>query len=114
MYNPATNGWRRLPAMESGRIAAVTAWTGSRLLVSGGEVGRGALEVARTGFAFDPVTDRWSRLPEAPLPGRLDSIAVWTGSELLVWRGLGVGTGRDPQYLADGAAFTPADRMDGS
>jgi hypothetical protein len=108
-YNPSTNGWRRLPVMESGRIAAVTAWTGSRLLVWGGDLGRDALAVARSGFAFDPQTDRWSRLPRSPLRGRLAPAAVWTGRELLVWGGLGVGTGRDPEHLADGAALTPGD-----
>jgi hypothetical protein len=108
-YNPATNGWRRLPAMESGRIAAVTAWTGDRLLVWGGDLGHVALTVARTGFALDPVTERWSRLPEAPLRGRVDPAAVWTGRELLVWGGLGVGARRDPERLGDGAALTLAE-----
>jgi N-acetylneuraminic acid mutarotase len=106
-YNPATNGWRRLPAMETGRMQAVGAWTGSRLLVWGGELGRQALVLARTGFAFDPGTDSWARLPQAPIQGRIDPVAAWTGRELIVWGGLAPANAGSPEHLADGAAFTP-------
>jgi N-acetylneuraminic acid mutarotase len=108
-YDPATNGWRRLPAMETGRMQAAAAWTGSRLLVWGGELGRQALVVARTGLSFDPATNRWSRLPQAPLQGRLNPVTAWTGHELIVWGGLGVGNGRGARYFSDGAAFTPGE-----
>jgi hypothetical protein len=109
-YNPATNGWRRLPAMETGRVQAVAAWTGSRLLVWGGEVGREALVASRTGEAFDPSADRWSSLPAAPIEGRFDPVAAWTGRELIIWGGLGTVAGANPERLADGAAFTPRER----
>jgi N-acetylneuraminic acid mutarotase len=98
-YNPATDGWRRLPAMETGRMQAVAVWTGDRLLVWGGELGREALLVSRTGYAFDPVADRWSPLPDAPIEGRFDPVFAWTGRELIVWGG------RNPQPLADGATL---------
>lgn len=107
-YNPATNGWRRLPAMATGRMQAVVAWTGSRMLVWGGELGREALLLSGTGSAFDPVANRWSSLPEAPIAGRLDPVSAWTGHELIVWGGLGVSDGRGPEHFTDGAAFTPA------
>jgi Kelch motif len=109
-YDPATNGWRRLPAMETGRMQAVGAWTGSRLLVWGGELGRQALVVVRTGFAFDPGTDSWARLPQAPIQGRIDPVAAWTGRELIVWGGVGARDGGTPERLADGASLTPQDR----
>ena len=105
-YNSATNGWRRLPAMETGRMGAVAAWTGSRLVIWGGELGRTSFVVARTGLAFDPAVERWSRLPQAPVKGRVDPVAAWTGRELIVWGGFGARDGR-PERLADGAAFTP-------
>ena len=111
-YDPATNHWRRLPRMESGRIGTVTVWTGKRLLVWGGSktTGTGPPVIPPHGLAFDPTSNRWSSLPQAPLVGRLDSTAVWTGRALLVWGGqrpaipLGTGT----SFFADGAAFTPA------
>jgi hypothetical protein len=98
-YDPKANAWRRLAPMDSGRARAAAVWTGQRLLVWGGETGRpGAFVIPPHGLAYDPRADRWSPLPQAPLRGRLDPLAVWTGSELIVWGG----TGR-----ADGAAFTP-------
>ena len=95
--------------MDTGRMQAAAAWTGSLLLVWGGELGRLALVVSRTGLSYDPVTNRWSRLPQAPLQGRLNPATAWTGHELIVWGGLGPGNGRGTRYFTDGAAFTPAE-----
>lgn len=91
-------------------MQAAAAWTGSRLVVWGGELGRKALVVSRTGSAFDPVANRWSPLPDAPIAGRLDPVSAWTGHELIVWGGLGVSAGREPKHFTDGAAFTPESR----
>ena len=110
-YDPATNRWRRLPRMESGRVGAVAVWTGRRLLVWGGSetTGAGLPVIPPHGLAFDPTSNRWSPLPQAPLSGRLDATAVWSGGAMIVWGGrrpaipLGTGT----RFLADGAAFTP-------
>jgi hypothetical protein len=98
-YDPKANGWRRLAPMDSGRAHAAAVWTGTRLLVWGGETGSpGAFVIPPHGLAYDPRADRWSPLPQAPLRGRLDPTAVWTGRSLLVWGGAG---------FADGAVFTP-------
>jgi hypothetical protein len=98
-YDPKANSWRRLASMDSGRAHAGAVWTGKRLLVWGGETGRpGNFVIPPHGLAYDPRTDRWSPLPQAPLPGRVDPLAVWTGQAMIVWGGAG---------LADGAAFTP-------
>jgi len=100
-YNPATNRWRRLPPMDSGRIGAAAVWTGSRLLLWGGTTSPGGTAVPRHGLAYDPRANRWAPLPQAPLAGRLQPTAVWTGRSLITWGG---GT------KADGAAFTPERR----
>src|SRR2546423_6667822 len=78
-YDPSTNHWRRLPPMDSGRIGGAAVWTGSRLLLWGGTTGPGSSAVPRHGLAYDPRTNRWSPLPQAPLPGRSQPTAVWTG-----------------------------------
>jgi len=98
-YDPATNRWRRLAPMESGRIGAAAVWTGSRLLLWGGTTRPGGTAVPRHGLAYDPRTNGWSPLPQAPLVGRQQPTAVWTGRSLITWGG---GT------RTDGAAFTPA------
>jgi N-acetylneuraminic acid mutarotase len=96
-YNPATNRWRRLPPMDSGRIGAAAVWTGSRLLVWGGTTSPGGTAVPRHGVAYDPRTNSWAPLPQAPLGGRQQPTAVWTGRSMLIWGG-----GTKP----DGAVFT--------
>jgi len=100
-YNPATNRWRRLPPTDSGRIGAAAVWTDSRLLLWGGTTSPGGTAVPRHGLAYDPRTNSWSALPQAPLAGRQQPTAVWTGRSLITWGG---GTKND------GAAFTPGRR----
>jgi hypothetical protein len=98
-YEPKANRWRRLAPMDSGRARAAAVWTGKRLLLWGGETGQpGGFATPPHGLAYDPRADRWVPLPQAPLLGRLDPVAAWTGRSLIVWGGAG---------LADGAAFTP-------
>ena len=111
-YAPTTNRWHRLASMPSQRSQAATVWTGKGLLIWGGRTSRddGALAVARRGLAFDPKVNRWSALPWAPLLGRLDPTAVWTGHAMIVWGGnrpnVPVNTGQ--RVSADGASFRPA------
>jgi hypothetical protein len=108
-YNPATNRWRQLPSMEVGRIGHSAVWTGRQLLVWGGQTVRAGVRAAPPhGLAYDPAANRWSALPAAPLRGRTGHLAVWTGSQMLVWGG---SAARDPdpgQRFDNGAAYRPA------
>lgn len=105
-YNPKRNRWRRLAPMPSGRAGFTAQWTGTRLLIWGGTTNAtGRPQSPARGLAYDPSTNRWSALPQAPLRGRLDPTSVWTGHALIVWSG---GTGRPPyRAFTDGAIFTP-------
>jgi hypothetical protein len=84
-YDPVTRSWRTLPVAPIGpRYGAVSAWTGRELLLWGGSwpcCDPGALG---DGAAFDPATNRWRRLPEAPIGPLPGSVGTWTGSELVV------------------------------
>jgi N-acetylneuraminic acid mutarotase len=104
-YNPRTNRWRRLAPMATARRDFAAVWTGKHLLVWGGRTTGGAPQRPPRGFAYTPATNRWARLPQAPLRGRFDPAAVWTGKAMIVWGGGGL-----PEYRSfiDGAAFTPA------
>jgi hypothetical protein len=104
-YNPATNRWRRLPPMESGRLGAAVVWTGRRLLVWGGQSAlTGEAVFPAHGLAYDPKANRWSPLPPAPVLGRVNPAVVWTGRSMFVWGGAtSVGIS-----VADGAVFRPA------
>ncbi len=107
-YAPATNRWRRLASMPSQHPRAATVWTGRRLLVWGGGTFRddGSLAIAGRGLGYDPRANRWSLLPWAPVLGRLDPTAVWTGHAMIVWGGQRPVTGQ--RVMADGAVFRPA------
>lgn len=61
-----------------GRRALLAFNTGTELSGSGGHIypGRAA--------AWDPTSNRWTGLPNAPLAG-YQTVAVWTGKSLLIW-----------------------------
>lgn len=51
---------------------------------------------------------RWSVLPEAPIAERDQAAMGWTGTEMIVWGGIGVDAkGDTTSDLADGAAYEP-------
>ena len=116
-YDPRADRWRTLAPMDGGaygRVNAAVVWTGSRLLLWGGQTqyaGRDA--IAPHGLAYDPRADSWTLLPGAPLLGRINPAGVWTGKAFLVWGGdalvdqLPGAGGADSYPFVDGAAFTP-------
>jgi N-acetylneuraminic acid mutarotase len=92
-----------------GRFAASVAWTGTELLIWGGQNCAGAecpLETAHRmadGAGYDPARNRWRQMAASPLAGRDAAATAWTGTAMVVWGG----TNRDgPQ--ADGAVYDPA------
>jgi N-acetylneuraminic acid mutarotase len=64
-------------------------WTGSEMLVWGGEHGvRGDSFALHSGSRYDPVLDVWAGMSEEGAPeGREDHVAVWTGEEMIIWGG---------------------------
>ncbi len=64
-------------------------WTGSEMLVWGGEADETGRNPLGDGAAYDPAADTWRMLTDAPLSPRVYHEAVWTGSEMLVAGGLG-------------------------
>ncbi len=111
---PPLGGWTPIaPAPVSPRTSFASAWTGSELVVWGGErvPTRGSAPWLDDGAAYDPQRDRWRRLAPSPLRGRSGAASAWTGSELVVWGGATGEQGGGVRVLADGAAYDPrADR----
>jgi len=106
-YDPAADRWRQIAAMPSGRVGAAAVWTGAHLLLWGGQTApSGETVTPPHGLAYDPASNSWSALPPAPLLGRNEPAAIWTGRLMLVWGG------NDPygglgHALGDGARFRP-------
>jgi hypothetical protein len=98
-------GWTRLPAPPEVRPGAAYLWTGSQLLVWGGCAPPVTDECIPTqdGFAFDPVTERWSAIPAAPTAGDYAE-TVWTGREAIFLSLASRGR-------VGGQAYDPATRM---
>jgi len=82
-FNPVTGIWT--PVTTNGapnpRAVHTAIWTGSEMIVWGGEV-------STSGGRYDPVTDRWQPTSTSNAPtARRGHTAVWTGSDMIVWGG---------------------------
>lgn len=88
-------GWSRIADSPlSPRSGEVAAWTGSEMLIVGGTdqppcpptadcAGPSDDQFLSDGAAYDPGSDTWRRIAEAPR-SMVYAQAVWTGSELIV------------------------------
>ncbi|MEW6473302.1 MAG: hypothetical protein AB1679_13605 [Actinomycetota bacterium] len=120
-YVPATDSWVPIgPAPMPPRSGAQSAWTGSRLIVTGGEGEDGN----RTdGAALDPVSGVWSPIAARPEPdacgGEIACTGIWTGTAVLFpssaqaydpaadrWSALAAPPGRDAPAPGEPAVWT--------
>ena len=86
--DPRTLSVHAIPHGPADDLGASYLWTGSVLLAAnttGSSSGPGGPTV-NPGIAayWRPSTNRWTRLPSAPLAGN-DPVTVWTGHSLLIW-----------------------------
>jgi Cys-rich repeat protein len=107
-YDPSTDSWyptSTTSAAPEKRALHTAVWTGSEMIVWGGQTYNGiSYYYLNTGGRYDPSTDSWyptSTTSAAP-QARAFHTAVWTGSEMIVWGGLG-----DGSYLNTGARYNP-------
>jgi hypothetical protein len=86
-FELATGTWRTIAEapIEFRPFATVT-WTGTEVFVWGGQVddAQGLPISAVDGAAYNPTTDTWRRLPDAPIEGAQGCCALWTGDEVVV------------------------------
>ncbi len=88
IYDPLTRTWKTMSTVNapSPRGLHSAVWTGSRMIVWGGDDGHDS-DIGGGGL-YDPVTDTWTPISTAGQPsGRDDHTAVWTGSRMIVWGG---------------------------
>jgi len=99
---PADDTWSNgvLDAVPDSRWFHTGVWTGSLMVVWGGNRGGqfgGSLD---TGGRYDPATDTWSPTSLVGAPSaRVDHSTVWTGSLMIVWGG---GSGDGPAVITGG------------
>src|SRR5262249_31371549 len=82
--------WTPTSGPPDGRVGHTAVWTGSEMIVWGGFSNASFNSFFDTGGKYDPSTDNWTATSTINAPaGRLDHTAVWTGSEMIVWGGMG-------------------------
>lgn len=88
----------------SARVRHGAVWTGTKLIVWGGEVS-GTL--SNLGGEFSPSANTWTLLPTTNAPlARADHTAVWAGAQMIVWGGV-TASGE----TATGGIFDPVTRL---
>jgi N-acetylneuraminic acid mutarotase len=101
-YTPGADSWAAttLTGAPSARREHGAVWSGSEVLVWGGQNGTTALA---DGGRYDPIADTWLPISatNAPSP-RYRHVTVWTGTEMIVWGGYNGTT-----WLDDGGRYNP-------
>jgi hypothetical protein len=103
LYSPGSNTWfaggTSTTNVPSTRRSHSVVWTGSRMVVWGGNAGVNL----DTGGRYDPVGNSWTATSAVGAPSaRSDHSAVWTGSKMIVWGG------RPNQTPGTGGLYDPA------
>jgi N-acetylneuraminic acid mutarotase len=86
-YDPVANTWTATSTTGApiGRYLHSAVWTGSLMLVWGGQASTGQ---TNTGGRYDPTSNSWTAMSTTGAPtARYSNAAVWTGSQLVVWGG---------------------------
>jgi hypothetical protein len=95
------------PSIEAREGASVTPAGDKVIMWGGAPFGRDAPTDSNTGLAFYPTPLQWAGIADAPFGTRIDHVAVWTGTELIVWGGKPTGETAGTGYAVDGAAYNP-------
>jgi N-acetylneuraminic acid mutarotase len=100
-YNPTANSWTAVTTSGApvARTYHTAVWTGSEMIVWGGQGGGSRNDGGR----YNPTANSWTAVTTSGAPtGRYEHTAVWTGSKMIVWGGYGP-TGR----TNDGGIYDP-------
>jgi N-acetylneuraminic acid mutarotase len=83
--------WTRMPSPPiSERELHSAVWTGSEMIVWGGDWGL----FWNTGGKYNPATDSWIPTNTTGAPqARMQHTAIWSGTEMIVWGGQGCSSG---------------------
>jgi N-acetylneuraminic acid mutarotase len=111
-FSPVTNSWAVIPTTNApiARSDHSAVWANDRMIIWGGLAQElGALEPLKTntGGIYNPSSDSWAATSTANAPTvRATHTAVWTGSRMIVWGGVGLITATD--IYNTGGRYDPA------
>lgn len=104
IYDLATNSWTitSTASAPTGREHHIALWTGSKMIIWGGEDVNG--NTLGDGALYDPGTDTWAPVSMSGAPSaRAYPSVVWTGTKMLLWGGLA----SDGSKLNNGGQYDP-------
>lgn len=105
-YRPASDSWMSvsLSGAPSARFGHTAVWTGTEMIVWGGDPG-GGLGFTSTGGRYRRSTNDWLATSTTGAPSaRTGHTAIWTDNEMIIWGGTSDGV----LTLDDGARYDPA------
>lgn len=103
-YNPITDSWVSISTTSApvARSGHTTVWTGTEMIIWGGSNGS-STNALFSGGKYNPITDLWSATSTITVPSaRLYHVAVWSGSEMIIWGGYTGST-----YFTTGGKYNP-------
>ena len=104
-YDPTTDSWTptSMTGVTTARYVHTAVWTGSLMVVWGGAVSGAPFDLNTVG-RYEPATDTWVTTPLAGAPSaRYGHTAVWTGSQMVIWGGVGL-----DGYANTGGRYDPS------
>jgi N-acetylneuraminic acid mutarotase len=105
-YDPATDSWTNLGGALSARIGHTAVWTGTKMIIWGGHRYTGGFAIYNNGGRYDPATNTWTATNEIEAPrARTGHTAVWTGTKMIVWGGVG---SSPSDSFSTGSRYDPA------
>lgn len=105
-YDPLTDTWTAMSTLNApvSRQLFSAVWSGTHLIVWGGDAGAPGSNSVNTGGRYDPVLDVWTPTSTINAPSaRSSHTAVWTGGVMLVWGGLDASS-----FTNSGGRYDPA------
>lgn len=102
-YDPGSDSWRDTTILRAPPIrwSGTVVWTGSEMIVWGGEEGYTG-NVINSGGRYKPASDSWTPTSLLVEP-RTSHTAIWTGSRMFVWSGYDEGM----NYVNTGDSYDP-------
>lgn len=105
-FTTGINTWRSMATAggPGARTDHTAIWTGTEMIVWGGNATQFSTTPLNSGSRYRPATDSWQSVSTINAPSaRISHTAVWTGTEMIIWGGWD-GTA----YLNTGGRYNPA------
>jgi hypothetical protein len=86
IYNPASNTWSPVTNVNAPvpRNGATAAWSGTEMIVFGGNGLAADQQYLNTGSRYNPATNTWTATNTVGAPRVERHAAIWTGSRMLI------------------------------